>query len=85
MTNKVKIILLTAFLGSAVFATASLVHGATGGLWLASVPVTIIAAIAARSIYWRVVLGMTNPGHVVATEHGPAGPIDAIEVFWRPG
>ena len=85
MTNKTRIILTTSVLGLGVAAVFNVVHLATGGAWLASVPATVAAGIGARSLYWRLIGRMTNTSEVVATEHGTDGHIDAIEVFWRPG
>lgn len=85
VSNRVKIILLSAALGLGVVAVFRLVHGVTDGAWVVSVPAAAVAALAARSIYWWSLSRQTNDSHVVATEHGPAGNIEAIEVFWRPG
>ena len=86
MTNKVKIIALAALLGSSVAVIWAVVHAATGGRWLVSVPIAVIGAFVARAVYWRTVMVvMTNAADVVATDHGPRGRVDAIEVFWRPG
>ena len=85
MSNRVRIILLSSVLGFGVIAAFGVVHRATDGAWVASVPAGAAAALVARSLYWRSVSGLTNDDIVVPTEHGPDGRIEAIEVFWRPG
>ena len=86
MSNKYKIMVLWALLGTGVFGLVGAVQAATGGLWYVSVPTLIVAALAARAIYWRTLMFvMTNAGDVVATENGATGRLDAIDVFWRPG
>lgn len=85
MTNKTKIMLLSAALGTMITAVFMIAHTLTDGAWVISVPAAIIAATAARAAYWRSVGRMTNNDAVVATDHGPDGRTEAIEVFWRPG
>ena len=85
MTNKARIILIAAGLGLGVALVFNVVHIASGGAWVASVPAAVAAGFGGRSLYWRLIARMTNSGAVVATEHGFDGRIGAIEVFWRPG
>ena len=85
MTNKTKIMLLTAVLGTMITAVFMTAHTLTDGAWVISAPAALVAAAAARAAYWRSIGRMMNSTAVVATEHGPDGRIEAIEVFWRPG
>ena len=85
MTNKTKIILIASGLGLGVALVFNVVHIATGGAWVASVPAAVAAGLGARPLYWRLIARMTNSAEIVATEHGFDGRVDAIEVFWRPG
>ena len=85
MTNKTKIFLLMAALGTGVAAVFTVVQALTGDAWAVSILAAAVAALAARSIYWRSIGSMMNDGAVVATDHGPEGRLEAIEVFWRPG
>lgn len=85
MTNKTRIMLVWAALGTAIAVVFNVVHAASGGMWAVSVAATLIAIAAARAIYWRMISRMMNHSAVVPTEHGPDGRIDAIELFWRPG
>ncbi|MEM7271646.1 MAG: hypothetical protein AAF547_01080 [Actinomycetota bacterium] len=85
MSNKVRIILLYAAIGLGIATVFNVVHEATGGAWLVSLPAVAVAGLAARAIYWWSIGQQTNDGEVVATEHGPDGRVEAIEVFWRPG
>lgn len=56
----------------------------SGNLWVAAA-VSVLGIVAARAILPRYVATLTDDGSAVATEHGVAGRIEAIEVFWRPG
>ncbi len=85
MSNKTKIMLLTAALGTMITAAFMTAHTLTDGAWVISVPAALAAAAAARGAYWRSVGRMMNSNTVVTTGHGPDGRIEAIEVFWRPG
>ncbi|MEM9039023.1 MAG: hypothetical protein AAGD33_03905 [Actinomycetota bacterium] len=85
MTNKLRLTLLTAGLALAVAVVFNVALTASDGNWLVSVPTAAVAALAARSVYWRVVGRLANDDEVVVTEHGPDGRLEAIEVFWRPG
>lgn len=85
MSNKVKIFLLMAVLGTGVAAVFTAAQALTDGAWVISIPAALAAAVVARSIYWRSIGSMMNEGAVVPTEHGTNGRLEAIEVFWRPG
>lgn len=85
MTNKMRMMLTVPALGMGVALVFNVVHGATAGAWVASVPAAAAAGLAARSLYWRLIRGMTNDRDAVPTEHGTDGRVEAIEVFWRPG
>ena len=85
MSNKTRIMLLSAVLGTIITAVFMTVHALTGGAWAISVPAALAAAAIARAAYWRSIGRMMNSNTVVTTDHGPDGRIEAIEVFWRPG
>ena len=85
MTNKTKVMLLWAALGTMVAAVFMAAHTLTAGAWAISVPAALLGAAVARLAYWRSIGRMMNNNTVVPTEHGPDGRIDAIELFWRPG
>ena len=85
MSNRAKIILLMSMLGFGVISVFNLVHAATDEAWVLSIPAAVAAAAAARSIYWWVLGRMMSDDVAVPTDFGPDGPIEAIEVFWRPG
>ncbi len=56
----------------------------TGELW-AAVAAALVVLVVAAALLRRYSAALTNDRHVVATEHGVEGTIDAVEVFWRPG
>ena len=82
---KVKIIALWAVLSASVGIAFSVALALTDQNWFISVGVAAVAVVGARSVYRWWLSTQTNRSKVVGTEHGVTGPIEAIEVFWRPG
>ena len=85
MSNKTKVMLLWAALATMVAAVFIVTHTMTEGALAISVSAALLGAAVARLAYWRSIGRMMNNNTVVATDHGPAGRIDTIELFWRPG
>ena len=84
MTNKTKIFLIMAALGTGVAVVFNLALAASGGSLAVGLPVAVVAGVIAYRLYWRIVTRMTNGSEVVPTAHGPSGHIEAIEYYWRP-
>lgn len=82
---KIKIVVLWMVLSASVGITVSVTLALTGQNWFVTVGAVVLAGLVARSVYRWWLSTQTNRSKVVRTDHGVAGPIEAIEVFWRPG
>ena len=81
---KAKFSALWAVVGLCAFAAYRVVEQWTG-LWALGLIAGVAVGVAGPFAQRLLVQSQTNDDAVVATEHGPNGRVEAIEVFWRPG